>query len=75
MCKDEFNLKQNVPQLTEASDEEEEDEEAEVEDLDEEAQMMASMGLPLAFASSSDQRRAVSRSLQHHVCVVIYCLS
>lgn len=37
------------------------DEDIEEEELfDEEAQLMASMGLPLAFASSSDHRRAVS---------------
>lgn len=37
------------------------DEDNEEEELfDEEAQLMASMGLPLAFASSSDHRRAVS---------------
>ncbi|KAG7235251.1 hypothetical protein INR49_002883, partial [Caranx melampygus] len=43
------------------SDDEEEEEEAE-ELLDEEAQLMTSMGLPLAFVSSSDQRRAWRRS-------------
>uniref|UniRef100_H3DLA1 Trimethylguanosine synthase n=1 Tax=Tetraodon nigroviridis TaxID=99883 RepID=H3DLA1_TETNG len=32
----------------------------EEEELDEEARLMASMGLPLAFASASDHRRAVS---------------
>ncbi|XP_019969264.2 trimethylguanosine synthase [Paralichthys olivaceus] len=42
--------------------EEEEEEEEEEEVLDEEAQLMASMGLPLAFISSSDQRRAGRRS-------------
>lgn len=36
------------------------DEDAEEEELDEEARLMASMGLPLAFASASDHRRAVS---------------
>lgn len=37
------------------------DEDIEEEELfDEEAQLMTSMGLPLAFASSSDHRRAVS---------------
>lgn len=37
------------------------DEDIEEEELfDEEAQLMASMGLPLAFASSSDHRRTVS---------------
>lgn len=33
-----------------------------MEELDEETQMMASMGLPLAFVSSSNQRRAVSQT-------------
>ncbi|XP_005461591.1 trimethylguanosine synthase isoform X1 [Oreochromis niloticus] len=42
--------------------EEEEEEETEVEELDEETQMMASMGLPLAFVCSSEQRRAGWRS-------------
>ncbi|XP_073348246.1 trimethylguanosine synthase [Pagrus major] len=42
--------------LTVEDDEEEEDEEEEV--LDEEAQLMASMGLPLAFTCSSAKRRA-----------------
>lgn len=41
-------------------DEKEEDGEEEEEVLDEEAQLMASMGLPLAFTSSSGKRRAVS---------------
>lgn len=36
------------------------DEDIEEEVFDEEAQLMASMGLPLAFASTSDHRRAVS---------------
>ncbi|GAA6231450.1 trimethylguanosine synthase [Lates japonicus] len=48
-------------EVQEMNDEGEEEEEAE-EVLDEEAQLMASMGLPLAFVSSSDQRRA-GRSL------------
>lgn len=43
---------------TEAETDEEEEEEDEV--LDEEAQLMACMGLPLAFASSSDHKRTVS---------------
>lgn len=53
--------KKNPFIYTETDEEEagEEDEE-EVGLLDEEAQLMASMGLPLAFASSSDQRREVS---------------
>lgn len=45
---------------TETDEEEVEEDEEEVGLLDEEAQLMASMGLPLAFASSSDQRREVS---------------
>jgi len=52
-------LKPVSPPLTEADDEEEEEEE---EVLDEEAQLMASMGLPVAFLCSSDRRRAVSGS-------------
>lgn len=44
--------------LTEAETDEEEKEDEEV--FDEEAQLMACMGLPLAFASSSDHRRTVS---------------
>uniref|UniRef100_UPI0037E847C4 trimethylguanosine synthase n=1 Tax=Semicossyphus pulcher TaxID=241346 RepID=UPI0037E847C4 len=44
--------------VQETDDEEEEEEQV----LDEEAQLMASMGLPLAFASSSDQRREGRRS-------------
>ncbi|XP_042353817.1 trimethylguanosine synthase [Plectropomus leopardus] len=44
------------------SDDEEEDADVEEEVLDEEAQLMASMGLPLAFVSSSQQRRAGKRS-------------
>ncbi|XP_056246309.1 trimethylguanosine synthase isoform X2 [Seriola aureovittata] len=47
--------------VQESDDEEEEEEEAE-EGLDEEAQLMASMGLPLAFISSSARRRARRRS-------------
>lgn len=34
-----------------------------MEELDEETQMMASMGLPLAFVCSSEQRRAVSHTV------------
>lgn len=37
-----------------------EDNEEEEEVFDEEALLMANMGLPLAFASTSDYRRAVS---------------
>ncbi|XP_028449074.1 trimethylguanosine synthase isoform X2 [Perca flavescens] len=51
--------------VQEADEEEEEEGEAEVEEeevLDEETQLMASMGLPLAFACSSDTRRARRRS-------------
>ncbi|XP_070830715.1 trimethylguanosine synthase [Chaetodon trifascialis] len=44
--------------IQDAEDEEEEEDEV----LDEEAQLMASMGLPLAFVSSSDQRRVGNRS-------------
>ncbi|XP_071347536.1 trimethylguanosine synthase [Trachinotus anak] len=47
------------------SGDEEEEEEAE-EALDEEAQLMASMGLPLAFISSSARRRARRRSNRMH---------
>ncbi|KAF1383253.1 hypothetical protein PFLUV_G00129810 [Perca fluviatilis] len=57
------DLGDNVVQ--EADEEEEEEGEAEVEEeevLDEETQLMASMGLPLAFACSSDTRRARRRS-------------
>uniref|UniRef100_UPI003AAD59A2 trimethylguanosine synthase n=1 Tax=Centroberyx gerrardi TaxID=166262 RepID=UPI003AAD59A2 len=43
-------------------DEEKEVEEVEEEVLDEEAQLMTSMGLPLAFVSSSAQRRTGRRS-------------
>lgn len=46
---------------TETDEEEaEEEDEEEMGFLDEESQLMASMGLPLAFASSSDQRQEVS---------------
>ncbi|XP_040911384.1 trimethylguanosine synthase [Toxotes jaculatrix] len=55
-----FDLVDNTVQ--EADDEEEEEEEETEEELDEEAQLMASMGLPLAFVSSSEQRRAGRRS-------------
>lgn len=50
-----INLKYIFHQIAETDDEEEEEDEV----LDEEAQLMASMGLPVAFASSSDQRRVV----------------
>lgn len=47
--------------------------------LDEEAQLMASMGLPLAFVSSSDQRRAVSPTccwtVPTGLCVLCYAVS
>lgn len=43
-------------------DEAEQEQEQEEEALDEETQLMASMGLPLAFGSSSDQRREVCQS-------------
>ncbi|XP_044074320.1 trimethylguanosine synthase [Siniperca chuatsi] len=46
--------------VQEADDDEEEEEEEE-EELGEEAQLMASMGLPLAFVSSSAQRRVGRR--------------
>nr|XP_033507275.1 trimethylguanosine synthase isoform X2 [Epinephelus lanceolatus] len=56
----------NTAVREEADDEEEEEEEeadgVEKGVLDEEAQLMASMGLPLAFASSSDRRRVGRRS-------------
>ncbi|KAL6104747.1 tgs1 [Pungitius sinensis] len=54
--------------VQEADEKEEEEEEEEViveekdEVLDEEAQLMASMGLPVAFVCSSDQRREGRRS-------------
>ncbi|XP_029310133.1 trimethylguanosine synthase [Cottoperca gobio] len=50
--------------VQEADDEEEAEEEAEVEEgvLDEEAQLMLNMGLPLAFVSSTKRRRAGRRS-------------
>lgn len=44
----------NFPPPTDENDEE--------DVLDEEAQLMANMGLPLAFASSSDHRRKVMQS-------------
>ncbi|XP_030581232.1 trimethylguanosine synthase [Archocentrus centrarchus] len=47
-----------------------EEEEAEVEELDEESQMMVSLGLPLAFVCSSDQRRAGRRANRN---CLIYC--
>uniref|UniRef100_A0A3B4ZMB7 Trimethylguanosine synthase n=1 Tax=Stegastes partitus TaxID=144197 RepID=A0A3B4ZMB7_9TELE len=47
-------------QVRETDDKEEEESESEM--LDSEAQLMASMGLPLAFASSSDKRTAGRRS-------------
>lgn len=52
--------KENEEEEEEEGEEEEEEGEEEEEVLDEEAQMMASMGLPLAFGSSSAQKRAVS---------------
>ncbi|XP_026231051.1 trimethylguanosine synthase [Anabas testudineus] len=49
--------------LADTAVQDEEDEEEDEEGiLDEEAQLMASMGLPLAFSSSSDQRRQGRRS-------------
>ncbi|XP_062260907.1 trimethylguanosine synthase isoform X2 [Platichthys flesus] len=54
-----FELAETAVQEADDDDQEEEEEE---EVLDEEEQLMASMGLPLAFSSSSDQRRAVRRS-------------
>lgn len=44
----------------EDSEEEREEEEQAEEPLDEEAELMASMGLPLAFASSSEYKKKVS---------------
>lgn len=61
--------------LSEGAGEEEEQEVEEEEDeslaedselWDEETSLMVSMGLPLAFASSSAQRQAVSLSLIQH---------
>ncbi|XP_077392398.1 trimethylguanosine synthase isoform X2 [Festucalex cinctus] len=52
--------------IQEAENEEEEGDE-EVECLDEEAQLMFSMGLPLAFASSSKQRKEEKRSTERRV--------
>lgn len=46
-------------QFTEADIGEEDKEKVETVVLDEEAQLMVSMGLPLAFVSSSEQKRAV----------------
>ncbi|XP_034558843.1 trimethylguanosine synthase [Notolabrus celidotus] len=50
------------PAVRETDDEEEEEEEEEEQVLDEEALLMASMGLPVAFVSSSKQRREGRRS-------------
>lgn len=65
------------PPLPEADDDDDEEEEEEVvvdeeqeEVLDEEAQLMASMGLPVAFVCSSDKRRGVSGPF-----CVLCCLS
>ncbi|XP_077413573.1 trimethylguanosine synthase isoform X2 [Vanacampus margaritifer] len=52
--------------IQEAENEDEEGDE-EVECLDEEAQLMLSMGLPLAFASSSKQRKEEKRSTERTV--------
>ncbi|XP_069543850.1 trimethylguanosine synthase [Brachyistius frenatus] len=49
------------------AEEEEEEEEEEAVVLDEESQLMASMGLPLAFVTSSDQRRARRRTNRNPV--------
>ncbi|XP_031146814.2 trimethylguanosine synthase isoform X2 [Sander lucioperca] len=54
--------------VQEEEEEEEEEGEAEVEEeevLDEETQLMASMGLPLAFVCSSDTRRARRKPATH----------
>lgn len=52
---------------TVVQEEEDDDEEEEEEPLDEEAQLMASMGLPLAFISSSEQkgRRSNRKPVTH----------
>ncbi|XP_070775551.1 trimethylguanosine synthase [Enoplosus armatus] len=50
-----------VQEADDADDDDDEEEEEEEEVLDEEAQLMAGMGLPLAFASSSAQRRVGRR--------------
>ena len=50
-------------QNEEEEGEEEEAAASEREDWDEETSLMASMGLPLAFTSSSAQKRAVGLSL------------
>ena len=58
----------------EVEEEEEEEEEEEVEDelLDEEAQLMASMGLPVAFASHSVKKKTVrDRRGSFHITVLI----
>ncbi|XP_034468582.1 trimethylguanosine synthase [Hippoglossus hippoglossus] len=57
-----FEPAETAAQEADDDDQEEEEEEEEEEVLDEEEQLMASMGLPLAFSSSSDQRRAGRRS-------------
>lgn len=44
-------------------DDEEEEKEEDEEAIDEETQLMASMGLPLTFASTSDYKRTVSVTL------------
>lgn len=46
----------------ENEEEDENENEEEEEELDEEAQLMASMGLPLAFGSSSQRRSEVSHT-------------
>ncbi|XP_068557495.1 trimethylguanosine synthase [Cebidichthys violaceus] len=62
-----FDLADTRVQEADDDDDEEEEveddeEEEEKEELNEEAQLMSSMGLPVAFGSSSDQRRAGRRS-------------
>lgn len=49
------------------------DEEEEEEPLDEEAQLMASMGLPLAFGSTSGQRSKVSGSTSLSFISKMFC--
>lgn len=61
-----FMLLEGEEEMRDEEEEGEEEEEAaadRTEEWDEEASLMASMGLPLAFASSSEQKRAVGLCL------------